>query len=106
MRHDLHFTPEAERFILERKQKLKSEFSLAKEYIVLFNVLKVEKKDQYGKVIRTEGPFVYVGLERSKDGLLCVQLPASGKDLYLSGFDDEFGITFVVEDGRLRINQE
>jgi len=88
-RSDFIFTPDAEQFIVKRADRLRNPYSLSEEFVVLFNILRVERKDAYGRVVKTKGPFVYVGMERSIKGLEFAVLPSSGARVYLSGFTEE-----------------
>jgi hypothetical protein len=99
MRADVYFTLQAEEYILRRAERMKNRQSLVKEVIVLFNVLGVERKNQFGQVVKKDGPFVYVGLERHQEGLEVTTLPNSGMHVYLSGFAHEREITINITKG-------
>ena len=96
IRNDIYFTPEAEEFIINCAERLKNPNSLAEEFIVLSNILYVERKDERGRRIKTSGPFVHIGVERSIRGLEVAKLPISGESVHLSGFDQESGITIKL----------
>ena len=95
-RNDIYFTPDSEEFIINCAERLKNPNSLAEEFIILSNILYVERKDERGRRIKTSGPFVNIGVDTSKRGLEDAKLPISGKSVYLSGFDKESGITIKL----------
>lgn len=99
---NISITPNAERHVLNFVRRIRNRRSFVEEHIVLLNVLSMERKNQFGDIISTRGPFVSISLETSIErDQAQVCLDNSGKTLFLSGFDGLAGTIDVFENREL-----